>query len=81
MLYKMAPVESEWCIENFMYNILDNSKVKRDLDYKYTVHYEQGVRLCFDYLSKNNLIENSDNFPFYDTILERWKKFEYSIIP
>ena len=81
LLYKMAPVEAEWCLENFMHNnIFDNSKVKRDLGYKYTVTYEQGVRLCFDYLSKNNLIENSDNYPFYDRIIQEWRVLEDKLL-
>ena len=77
LLSKMAPAETEWCRENFMYNnVLDNSKAKRDLGFKYTVPYEYGIKMCFDYLSSHNLIENSDNYPFYDAIIEQWLKLE-----
>jgi len=80
LLYKMAPAESEWCRENFMHNnIFDNSKAKRDLGYKYTVPYEQGVKLCFDYLTQHNLIENSDKYLFYDAIVDQWRKLESMI--
>ncbi|MFN8254322.1 MAG: NAD-dependent epimerase/dehydratase family protein [Bacteroidales bacterium] len=79
-LFKIAPKAAEWCHENFRYNtILDSSKAKRDLDFKYTVTFEQGVKLCLDYMTKNNLIENSDNYPFYDEIVSKWKKSQQEL--
>jgi nucleoside-diphosphate-sugar epimerase len=80
ILSKMAPAESEWCVENFMHNnILDNSKAKRDLGFKYTISYEEGVKKCINYLTKHNLIENSDNYPFYDRIVQEWRAIEAEI--
>ncbi len=81
MLAKMAPLEAEWCLENFMHNnILDNSKAKRDLGFKYTVTFKEGVKLCYDYLSKHHLIEDCEKYPFYDRIVEKWKKLEHQMI-
>jgi len=75
LLYNMAPQAAEWCNENFMYHtLMDSSKAKNDLDYQYTVPFKQGVELCLDYMSSHNLIENSDNYPFYDEIVNEWKK-------
>ncbi len=74
LLAKLAPVEALWCRENFMHNnIFDNSKAKRDLGFRYTVSYEEGVKKCIDYLTSNDLIENCDNYPFYDSIIEKWR--------
>jgi nucleoside-diphosphate-sugar epimerase len=73
LLAKLAPAEAEWCRENFMHNnIFDNSKAKCDLGFKYTVTYQEGVKKCITYLNKHNLIENCDNYPFYDIIANEW---------
>jgi nucleoside-diphosphate-sugar epimerase len=74
LLSKLAPVEAEWCRENFMHNnIFDNSSAKRDLGFKYTISYERGVQKCLAYLDSHNLIENCDNYPFYDKIVSGWR--------
>jgi nucleoside-diphosphate-sugar epimerase len=75
LLARIAPKQAEWCLENFRHNnIFDNSKAKRDLGFRYTVPFAAGVRKCLDHLSKNNLIENSDNYPLYDRIVNAWRK-------
>jgi nucleoside-diphosphate-sugar epimerase len=77
ILAELAPVEALWCRENFMHNnIFDNTKAKRDLGFRYTVTYEEGVKKCIKYLDSHNLIENSDNYPFYDTIVNEWRNAE-----
>lgn len=81
LLAKLAPVEAEWCRENFMHNnIFDNSKAKRDLGFKYTISYEEGVRKCITYLEQHNMIENCENYPFYDRIIREWSDFETELI-
>jgi len=80
ILAKLAPVEAEWCRENFMHNnIFDNSKAKRDLGFCYTVRYQEGVRRCINFLETNGMIENSDNYPFYDRIVDIWQKMEQQL--
>jgi nucleoside-diphosphate-sugar epimerase len=77
LLAKLAPVEGLWCRENFMHNnIFDNSKAKRDLGFRYTVTFEEGVKKCITYLNNHNMIENCDNYPFYDRIVGEWRKAE-----
>ena len=74
LLANLAPVEALWCRENFMHNnIFDNSKAKRDLGFRYTVSYEEGVKKCIEFLTRHNLIENCDNYPFYDQIIQKWR--------
>ena len=81
LLAKLAPVEAEWCRENFMHNnIFDNSKARRDLGFRYTISYEEGVKKCLKYLNENNLIENCDNYPFYDRIVVEWRVMETELI-
>jgi nucleoside-diphosphate-sugar epimerase len=73
VLAELSPVEALWCRENFMHNnIFDNSKAKRDLGFRYTVSYEEGVKKCIEYLTSHDLIESCDNYPFYDRIIQKW---------
>ena len=74
VLGALAPREAEWCVANFQYNnIFDTAKVKRDLGFRYTIRYEEGVRRCFHHLTAHGRIESCDNYPFYDRIVERWR--------
>jgi nucleoside-diphosphate-sugar epimerase len=75
LLGQLVPKEAEGCLENFRYNnIFDSSKAKQDLGFRYTISFDQGVRRCLDYLLSHNLVENSDNHPFYDRVMEAWLK-------
>lgn len=77
----LAPKQAEWCVENFRYNnIFDNSKAKRDLGFRYSITFEQGVRMCIDYLDKHNAIENCDKHPFYDRIVDEWPRHTSALI-
>jgi nucleoside-diphosphate-sugar epimerase len=81
LLANLAPVEAEWCRENFMHNnILDNSKAKRDIGFQYTITYKEGVKKCIAYLDQHNLIESCENYPFYDRIVEQWCEMEKELI-
>jgi nucleoside-diphosphate-sugar epimerase len=81
MLGRLAPQEAEWCVENFRHNnIFANSKAKRDLGFRYTVTFEQGVKKCIDYISAHNLIEDCENHPFYDRIVDEWRELKKQII-
>src|SRR5581483_8579651 len=81
LLANLAPKQAEWCLENFRHhNLFDNTKAKRDLGFRYTVPFEQGVRKCLDHLSRHNLIENSDNHPFYDRIVNAWRAHASALV-
>jgi len=81
LLARLAPKQAEWCLENFRHdNIFDNSKAKQDLGFRYTVSFEQGVQKCLDHLSRHNLIENSDNYPFYDRIVDSWRRHSAALV-
>ncbi|NJK85930.1 MAG: NAD(P)-dependent oxidoreductase [Bacteroidales bacterium] len=80
-LYRLVPNEAEWCLENFRHNnIFDNSKAKRDLGFQYTIKFKEGATRCIDYLKTNNLIEDCAKYPFYDSVVEAWKRSEMEMI-
>lgn len=73
VLAKLAPAESEWCVENFQYNnIFDNSAAKEDLNFKYTISYREGATRCINWLKENNTIENCSKYGFYEEVLKKW---------
>lgn len=75
LLARLAPKEAEWCVENFRHNnIFDNSKAKRDLGFRYTIRFEQGAARSIEYLNAHNLIEGCDRYPFYDQVVESWRR-------
>lgn len=75
LLGNLAPKEAEWCVENFRYNnIFDNAKAKRDLGFRYTVKFEDGAKRCLDWLRAHNRIEDSARYPFYDRIVDAWRR-------
>jgi nucleoside-diphosphate-sugar epimerase len=81
LLARLASKQAEWCLENFRHNnIFDNAKAKRDLGFRYTVTFEQGVQKCLNHLSRHNLIENSDKYPFYDRIVEAWRRHAAALV-
>jgi nucleoside-diphosphate-sugar epimerase len=81
LLGALAPLQAEWCMENFQHNnLFDNSKVKRDLGFRYTIRYEEGVARCFEYLKRHHRIESCENYPFYDRLVERWRAHRLALI-
>ena len=75
VLAKLAPAEAELCVENFRYNnIFDCSKAKRNLSFRYTIPFSEGVAKCVDYLTRQGGIEDSAQYPFYDRIVDTWRK-------
>jgi hypothetical protein len=81
LLGRLAPKEAEWCVENFRHNnIFENAKAKRDLGYRYTVKFEDGARKCLDWLRANNQIEDSAKYPFYDRIVDAWRRHAAAMV-
>lgn len=73
LLVRLAPQEAEWCAINFQYNnIFDNSAARRDLGFRYTIPFIEGVRRVVAGLTA---FENADEYPFYDHIIEVWERF------
>jgi nucleoside-diphosphate-sugar epimerase len=72
LLVRLAPKEAEWCALNFQYNnIFDNSAARRDLGFRYTIPFVEGVRRVVAGIAA---FENADNYPFYDHIIQVWQR-------
>ena len=60
-------------LENFQFNnIFDNSAAKKDLNFRYTIPWVEGVRRMAAWLIANRAIENSDDDPFDDRLIDLW---------
>ena len=74
-LLKMEPEKSFRLSVTYAHNqIYDNSAAIRDLGYEYTVDWLEGAARVIAWLEENKKIEACENFPFYDSIIDRWGK-------
>lgn len=80
ILVRMAPRAAEWCGINFRFNnLFDNAAARTDLDFRYTITWEEGVRrmvVCHD---KQGAIDHCPPEPLYDRIVETWSKLRESV--
>jgi nucleoside-diphosphate-sugar epimerase len=82
ILVQIAPKVSGIFPENFMHNnIFDNSAAQRDLNFGYTVPFTEGVRRVVNNLDSRNAVQNSDDQPWYDTLLADWERIISNIPP
>nr|WP_223301874.1 hypothetical protein [Haladaptatus sp. R4] len=51
----------------------DNGKAKRDLNHEYTVDFETGVARTVEWLEENDEIDDWDEEPFEDALIEEWR--------
>ena len=73
ILFRLAPKEAAITYYNFQYsNVYDNSAVKQDLGFTYTVPFVEGVKRTVAWLDQNNRIEDSESDPFDDRIISAW---------
>jgi nucleoside-diphosphate-sugar epimerase len=75
LLYQVLPEQAEWCRENFQHNnIFTNAAAKRDLGYKYTIGWQEGVRRIVAWLDARGQINGQDEPAFYARLLTAWQK-------
>lgn len=75
LLSRVLPQRAEWCVENFRYNnIFDNSAAKRDLGFRYTIPFLEGVRGVVGWIDAHGGPEDCDAHPFYDRVIEAWRQ-------
>ncbi len=75
LLDKVAPKTAEWCVENFHFNnIFDNTAARADLGFAYNIPFAGGARRVIVWQETHAGFANSDDFPFYDAILEAWTR-------
>lgn len=77
LLAKAAPERAGICAENFQFNnIFDNTAAQRDLGFRYTIQWIDGVRRMVAWLDERNRIPNSDNDPLEDQLIAAWQGLE-----
>lgn len=72
-LWKVLPERTEMLEAHFQYStVFDNSKAKRDLDFKYTIPFEEGIRRTIDRLEAEDAIDPWDT-ENDDAVIEAWR--------
>jgi nucleoside-diphosphate-sugar epimerase len=75
ILVRISPQYTMMTFLNFQYsNIFDNHAAKTDLDFKYTIDWTVGAKRTYDWLVANDQIEDYQNFPLYDRVIESHKQ-------
>jgi hypothetical protein len=71
----MAPQEAMLTEVNFSYNnLFDNTAAREDLGFRVTIPWVEGSRRAIKWLDENGKLEKSEDFPFYDRIIEEWQQ-------
>jgi nucleoside-diphosphate-sugar epimerase len=74
-LVRMAPQEAMLTEVNFSYNnLFDNTAAREDLGFRVTIPWVEGARRTIKWLGENGMLEKSEDFPFYDRIIEAWRQ-------
>lgn len=80
-LIKLSPERAGWTHINFQFsNIFDNTAARRDLNFRYTIPWMEGVRRTVAWLEANHRIQNSDEDPFDDQVIAAWQTMENQLI-
>jgi nucleoside-diphosphate-sugar epimerase len=75
LLAMVAPDRFNISIEIFQWpSFFDNSSAMRDLGFKYTIPWVEGVRRTVAWLDAHNKIVNSDDQPFEDALIAAWRE-------
>lgn len=74
ILCRISPKSAVWCEYISFNNLYDNNAAKKDLGYKYTVTWEEGLRQMIAYQDARGNIDRYPDYPFHDMIIDRWEK-------
>jgi nucleoside-diphosphate-sugar epimerase len=81
VLTAVAPDRTDSLVKHFQYStVFDNSKAKADLDYEYTIPWKEGVRRTVSWLDERDRIEDADEDPFYDRIVDAWREHNREVV-
>ncbi len=74
-LVRMAPQEAYLTEVNFSYNnLFDNRSAREDLGFRVTIPWIEGAARTIQWLGDHGMLEKSEDFPFYDRIIEVWRQ-------
>ena len=75
LLYQALPTQTEWLKENFQFNnIFSNQAAINDLDFRYSISWQDGVRRVVAWLDDRGRIDGSDEPAFYEPLLSAWQQ-------
>ena len=75
VLVKILPEHTMITYLNFQYsNIFDNSAVKADLGFEYTIDWKAGAKRTYDWLVAHDRIDPWQSFPLYDHVIKGYRK-------
>ncbi len=74
-LGRMAPREAMLTEVNFSFNnLFDSSAAREDLGFRVTIPWDEGARRTVQWLADHGMLEKSEDFPFYDRIIDTWRQ-------
>ncbi|WP_207592412.1 NAD-dependent epimerase/dehydratase family protein [Halomontanus rarus] len=72
-LVAAVPDRTDMLVDHFQYStVFDNSKARRDLDFEYTISFEDGVRRTVEWLSDRGEIDPWDSAND-DALIDAWR--------
>jgi len=74
VLRRVAPNRCRLVAENFQFNnIFDNTAAKRDLGFRQTISFIEGMRPTIAWVERTFGFDPSDDDPLYDRLIESWR--------
>jgi len=74
LLARAVPKLGAWAELNFQYdNVFDNCAAHRDLQFRYTIPWGQGVQRTVAWLDQHDQVEDWASEPAYDRIIAAWE--------
>ena len=74
VLARVVPKRAKIVVENFRFhNVFDMTRARRDLGFRYTIPFTEGVRRNAAWLDERGSIEASDGDPWQDRLIEAWE--------
>ncbi len=74
VLSSVVPERTAMLRDHFQFaTTFDNSKAKRDLDHEYTIDFETGIARTVEWLEENDKIDDWEEEPFEDALIEQWR--------
>ncbi|HET7767404.1 MAG TPA: NAD-dependent epimerase/dehydratase family protein [Chloroflexota bacterium] len=75
VLAQTVPDKAKIIVENFRFhNVFETANARRDLGFRYTIPFVEGVRRNAAWLDERGLIEGSDGDPWQDEVIAAWER-------